>query len=98
MKSFAGKDILSLKGFSRLDLEQLFVLSKEMEQIISKRSRTDLLKDKILATLFFQASTRTRLSFESAMLRLGGGVLGFADPKMTRSGDFTRNRWQIQCK
>ncbi len=88
MKSFAGKDILSLKGFSRLDLEQIFVLSKEMEQIISKRSRTDLLKDKILATLFFQASTRTRLSFESAMLRLGGGVLGFADPKMTRSGDF----------
>jgi aspartate carbamoyltransferase catalytic subunit len=40
----------------------------------------DICRGKILATLFFEPSTRTRLSFESAMLRLGGSILGFADP------------------
>jgi aspartate carbamoyltransferase catalytic subunit len=40
----------------------------------------DVAKGRILATLFFEPSTRTRLSFEAAMLRLGGGVLGFAEP------------------
>jgi aspartate carbamoyltransferase catalytic subunit len=41
----------------------------------------DLLKGRILATLFYEPSTRTRLSFESAMMRLGGRIIGFSDPK-----------------
>lgn len=45
---------------------------------------TDLLKNRILATLFFEPSTRTRLSFESSMIRLGGGVIGFSDPSFSR--------------
>jgi aspartate carbamoyltransferase catalytic subunit len=44
---------------------------------------TDILKEKILSSLFFEPSTRTRLSFESAMNRLGGRVIGFADPNAT---------------
>ena len=47
-----------------------------------------MLKGKILVTAFYQPSTRTRLSHEAAMLRLGGEVTGFADAKMTRAGDF----------
>jgi aspartate carbamoyltransferase catalytic subunit len=88
MKSFVGSDVLSLKEFERDDLEQIFEIARDMETIVRARTITDLLSNKILATAFFQASTRTRLSFESAMLRLGGKVLGFADPKMTRAGDF----------
>ena len=48
----------------------------------------DLLADKTLLTAFYQPSTRTRLATEAAMHRLGGHVLGFADAKMTRAGDF----------
>lgn len=90
MSSFTGRDILSLKGLERHELELIFDIASDLEPIARNRTRTDLLDDKILATLFFQVSTRTRLSFESAMIRLGGGVLGFADPKTTRAGDY----WQ----
>ena len=47
-----------------------------------------LFRGKVIGTLFFQPSTRTRLSFESAAQRLGMGVTGFADPATTRAGDF----------
>lgn len=90
MRSFIGNDIISLKDFEREDLEEIFKTAEAMESIVRERTTTELLSDKILATAFFQASTRTRLSFESAMLRLGGKVLGFADPRMTRAGDFFR--------
>ena len=52
------------------------------------RRNTDLCADKTLLTAFYQPSTRTRMSTEAAMHRLGGHVLGFSDAKMTRAGDF----------
>jgi aspartate carbamoyltransferase catalytic subunit len=85
---FAGKDFISLKGINRSDLELIFDKTLAMEKIVENRTRTDLLSDKVLGVAFFQVSTRTRMSFESAMLRLGGGIVGFADPKTTRSGDY----------
>lgn len=88
MYNFAGKDLLSLKNIERPDMELIFEVAREMEKIIRKRTRVDLLHDKILGLMFFQVSTRTRISFESAMVRLGGGVVGFADPKVTRAGDY----------
>jgi aspartate carbamoyltransferase catalytic subunit len=85
---FAGKDFITLKGIKRSDLELIFEMALEMEKIVKQRTRTELLHDKLLGVAFFQVSTRTRMSFESAMMRLGGGIVGFADPKTTRSGDY----------
>ena len=82
-----GRDIISVRDLSREDMEQVFKVAEKMEAIAAQRTKSTLLMDKILATLFFQPSTRTRLSFESAMQRLGGSVLGFASPEVTRAGD-----------
>ena len=79
--SFAGRDIISIGSLSKVDIDFILHRATEMQPIAEKGS--DRLKGKILATLFFEPSTRTRLSFESAMLRLGGGVIGFAEPKVS---------------
>ncbi|MFX1500641.1 MAG: aspartate carbamoyltransferase [Promethearchaeota archaeon] len=68
-----SEGIISAKQFDREDIE--YILKKASEMIQIKNS--NLLQGKILATLFFEPSTRTRLSFESAMYRLGGSVIGF---------------------
>jgi aspartate carbamoyltransferase catalytic subunit len=88
MRSFAGRDILSLKDFERAEFEHVFEIADRLEPIARERRNTDLLADKILVTAFYQPSTRTRLAHEAAMLRLGGRVTGFSDAKMTRAGDF----------
>jgi len=66
--------IISAKDFSREDIDHILKKAKEM---IQDKKSSELLKGKILASLFFEPSTRTRLSFESAMHRLGGSVIGF---------------------
>jgi len=88
MRSFAGRDILSLNGFERAEFDHVFEVADELEPIARARRNSDLLSGKILVTAFYQPSTRTRLAHEAAMLRLGGQVTGFADSKMTRAGDF----------
>src|SRR5574342_302851 len=88
MRSFAGRDILSLKEFARQEFFRVFEIAARLEPIARNRKNSDLLKDKTLVAAFYQPSTRTRLAHESAMHRLGGHVVGFADPKMTRAGDF----------
>jgi aspartate carbamoyltransferase catalytic subunit len=88
MRSFAGRDILSLNGFERAEFDHVFAVADELEPIARARRNTDLLAAKTLVTAFYQPSTRTRLAHEAAMHRLGGRVVGFADPKMTRAGDF----------
>ena len=88
MRSFAGRDILSLKDFERQEFFRVFEIAERLEPIARERQMSDLLHNKILVTAFYQPSTRTRLAHESAMLRLGGKVTGFSDAKMTRAGDF----------
>jgi aspartate carbamoyltransferase catalytic subunit len=88
MRSFIGRDILSLKDFEREEFFRIFEVCDEMAPIAKSRRNTDLLAEKTLVTAFYQPSTRTRLSHEAAMHRLGGHVTGFADAKMTRAGDF----------
>jgi len=88
MRSFLGRDILSLKDFEREDFFRIFEVCKKLEPIAKNRKNSNILADKTMVTAFYQPSTRTRLSHEAAMHRLGGHVLGFADAKMTRAGDF----------
>jgi aspartate carbamoyltransferase catalytic subunit len=88
MRSFIGRDILSLKAWERAEFFRVFEICDELAPIARKRRNTDLLADKTLLTAFYQPSTRTRLATEAAMHRLGGHVLGFSDAKMTRAGDF----------
>lgn len=88
MRSFLGRDILSLKDFERDEYLQVFHVADELCSYAEKRSNGDLLAKKTLLTAFYQPSTRTRLATEAAMHRLGGHVLGFSDAKMTRAGDF----------
>jgi aspartate carbamoyltransferase catalytic subunit len=88
MRSFSGRDILSLKGFERAEFERVFEACDELAPIARNRRNADLLAGKTLLTAFYQPSTRTRLATEAAMHRLGGHVLGFSDAKMTRAGDF----------
>jgi aspartate carbamoyltransferase catalytic subunit len=88
MRSFLGRDILSLKDFERQEFFRIFEIAEELEPIARNRRNSDLLAEKTLVTAFYQPSTRTRLAHEAAMHRLGGHVTGFADAKMTRAGDF----------
>ncbi len=88
MRSFMGRDILSLKDFERQEFFRVFEIAKQLEPIARNRKNVDMLKDKTLVTAFYQPSTRTRLAHEAAMHRLGGHVTGFSDAKMTRAGDF----------
>ena len=77
---FEDRDIISIKDFSRDEIDYIFNIAKNMERLVEKGS--DILRGKILATLFYEASTRTRLSFESAMHRLGGSTIGFAEAEI----------------
>ncbi|HEX9012219.1 MAG TPA: aspartate carbamoyltransferase [Anaerolineaceae bacterium] len=88
MRSFQGRDILSLKDFERNEFFHVFEVAKELEPIARSRRNSDMLKEKTLVTAFYQPSTRTRLAHEAAMHRLGGHVTGFSDAKMTRAGDW----------
>lgn len=78
IEDFTGKHILHGNQFSKEDLDKIMQVADEFEQGLEKGQTYDLMKGKVLAALFFEPSTRTRLSFESAMLRLGGGIISVA--------------------
>jgi aspartate carbamoyltransferase catalytic subunit len=79
--NFKGRDIISIEDFSREEINYILKSSHAMEPLAARSS--DMLKGKILASLFFEPSTRTRLSFEAAMLKLGGSTIGFAEAEIT---------------
>ena len=76
MADLKGKDILHGNQFSKKDIDAIIKVASELEKELKKKDSLNLLKGKILATLFYEPSTRTRLSFEAAMQRLGGGIIG----------------------
>ncbi|AEC52280.1 aspartate carbamoyltransferase catalytic subunit [Pyrococcus sp. NA2] len=74
-----GRDVISIRDFSREDIEVVLSTAERLEREMKEKGQLEYARGKILATLFFEPSTRTRLSFESAMHRLGGSVIGFAE-------------------
>ncbi len=76
-----GRDVISILDFSREELETIFEEADRMQKY--RHSGLRILEGKVMATAFFEPSTRTRLSFETAMLRLGGKVIGFVNPAVT---------------
>lgn len=74
------KHIISIRDFSREEIEFVLDKSKVMEKKLKLDKTSSLMKDKILANLFFEPSTRTRMSFEAAMKKLGGATIGFDYP------------------
>lgn len=75
----SGRDLISISDLSKAEIE--LVLETALK--FKKAPKPDLLKGTILASCFFEPSTRTRLSFESAMHRLGGSVIGFSEAGTT---------------
>lgn len=72
---FPLEDVLEAQQFDRELLGKIFEVAREMEDVERGSPGSELLKGHLMATLFYEPSTRTRLSFESAMKRLGGEVL-----------------------
>ena len=73
-----NKNLIAPSDFTLEEIEELLQLSQRI--IASPARYADVCKGKLLASLFYEPSTRTKLSFDAAMLRLGGSTLGFSDP------------------
>ena len=73
------KDIISMRDLTKSEIEEILEMAKELEE----NPKPELLKGKVISSLFFEPSTRTRLSFYSAAQRLGAQVLGFDSPDGT---------------
>ncbi len=81
--NFKGRDVISIKDFSKPEINYILNYSKKMVAYAKGERYTDLLKGKVMSSLFFEPSTRTRLSFGCALNRLGGRAIGFSDPSKT---------------
>jgi aspartate carbamoyltransferase catalytic subunit len=79
--NFEGRDILSTEDLSKEDLLQIMKVSGKMEKLVQTEHVSDLLADKVVAVIFLEPSTRTRLSFETAVRRLGARAITVADAK-----------------
>ena len=78
-----GRSLVEPDNFSLGEMENLFILAEKIEK--DEKYMRESCRGKLLASLFFEPSTRTRLSFEAAMLRLGGSCIGFAEPGSSSS-------------
>ncbi|KAJ5418449.1 uncharacterized protein N7487_001999 [Penicillium crustosum] len=85
---FRGKHILSVNQFSRADLHLLFTVAQEMRLGVQRHGVLDLLKGRVLTTLFYEPSTRTSASFDAAMQRLGGRTIAIStEHSSTKKGE-----------
>lgn len=73
------KDLISIRDLEKKHIDLILKKSSQMEKALKEEKKLNSLAGKVVATLFFEPSTRTRLSFQSAALRLGAKVLSFED-------------------
>jgi aspartate carbamoyltransferase catalytic subunit len=85
MDTLNGRDVVTIADLARDEIGAVLDQARQFESAVESGERLRLLDGKILATLFYEPSTRTRLSFESAMLRLGGSVISVAEAKTSSS-------------
>jgi carbamoyl-phosphate synthase/aspartate carbamoyltransferase len=86
--AFSRRHILSIKQFTRVDLHALFNLANELRVAVERNQAIDILRGRVLCTLFYEPSTRTSASFEAAMCRLGGKVVAIsADRSSVTKGE-----------
>ncbi|XP_075125461.1 multifunctional protein CAD isoform X4 [Leptodactylus fuscus] len=78
-RPLVGQHILSVKQFSKDQMSHLFNVAHTMRILVQKERSVDILKGKVMASMFFEVSTRTSSSFTAAMQRLGGSVLTFSE-------------------
>jgi len=81
MNKLAHKDVLRADQFSKSEIALIVEIAREYEQALAAGRVLEVMKGQVLSTLFYEPSTRTRLSFEAAMLRLGGTVISVAEAK-----------------
>ncbi len=91
--SFNKKDIISIDDLSKTEILHILTLAQQLK----KQPSPSVLSGKIMASCFFEPSTRTRISFETAMLRLGGNVTGFAtgDTSSAKKGESLQDTIKI---
>ena len=77
--NFYQKNIISIRDFKKKDIEYILRVAEKMEPVARSKVIDNVLEGKLLGLLFYEPSTRTRLSFEAAMKRLGGGTIGFSE-------------------
>lgn len=86
MSHINTQHLISTLELKRPDVEQLLSKASVFAEMLDRGETSDALKGRIVGILFHEPSTRTRLSFETAILRLGGGFTGFADAESSRAG------------
>lgn len=79
MSNLKGRSLVSITDYSKEDILKILDIAEEFEQ----NQRQDILRGHVIASIFFEPSTRTRLSFESAVNYLGGSIVGFASPDVS---------------
>jgi aspartate carbamoyltransferase catalytic subunit len=84
-RKLTTRDIIAINDLNRAEIELILDQASCYEEMLKLKERPRVLAGRILATLFFEPSTRTRLSFESAMYRLGGSVISTPDGRQTSS-------------
>src|SRR6476469_9456940 len=78
--NFYNRDIVSIKDINKQDLELIFTYTDKLRNL-KPTEKSELGKGRVLGSVFYEPSTRTRMSFEAAMASLGGSSLGISDPK-----------------
>ncbi|NXA44064.1 PYR1 protein, partial [Eudromia elegans] len=93
-----GQHVLSVQQFSKEELSHLFNVAHTLRMLVQKERSLDILKGKVMASMFYEASTRTSSSFAAAMCRLGGAVLPFSEATSSvQKGESLADSVQTMC-